>query len=229
MINLLRKIRRTEFKGRYLKYAFGEILLVVIGILIALSINNWNEERKAAKKEAFYYEQLLEDALADSAFYQSRQVGLSESLNAYNSLLSAAEGTPLDTSTFSLDRLFMIYAYESQLMQNHPDAVDLVSDRQIQRSLLRYSNKYEYVKKGVTVNNRIVEDRYIPFYIQHGKKMGSTDRIPLLLNYDYLFEQTEFWGLIDMLRGFTQNALIQVDTMVVVNQELIQHLKQKLD
>lgn len=32
--------------GRYLKYAIGEIMLVVIGILIALQINNWNEERK---------------------------------------------------------------------------------------------------------------------------------------------------------------------------------------
>jgi sensor domain CHASE-containing protein len=32
--------------SRYLKYAIGEIILVVIGILIALSINNWNENRK---------------------------------------------------------------------------------------------------------------------------------------------------------------------------------------
>ena len=32
--------------GKYLKYAIGEIVLVVIGILIALSINNWNEEQK---------------------------------------------------------------------------------------------------------------------------------------------------------------------------------------
>jgi len=32
--------------GRYLKYAIGEIVLVVIGILIALQINNWNEEEK---------------------------------------------------------------------------------------------------------------------------------------------------------------------------------------
>jgi hypothetical protein len=40
--------------GKYLKYAVGEIALVVIGILIALSINNWNEERKNAKKEVYY-------------------------------------------------------------------------------------------------------------------------------------------------------------------------------
>jgi uncharacterized membrane protein YidH (DUF202 family) len=32
--------------GKYLKYAIGEIILVVIGILIALSINNWNENKK---------------------------------------------------------------------------------------------------------------------------------------------------------------------------------------
>jgi len=32
--------------GKYFKYAIGEIILVVIGILIALSINNWNERRK---------------------------------------------------------------------------------------------------------------------------------------------------------------------------------------
>jgi hypothetical protein len=32
--------------GRYFKYAIGEIVLVVIGILLALSINNWNEDRK---------------------------------------------------------------------------------------------------------------------------------------------------------------------------------------
>jgi hypothetical protein len=32
--------------GRYFKYAIGEIILVVVGILIALQINNWNEQRK---------------------------------------------------------------------------------------------------------------------------------------------------------------------------------------
>ncbi|MFV1451233.1 DUF6090 family protein [Maribacter sp. HS] len=37
--------------GKYLKYAIGEIVLVVIGILIALSINNWNENRKQSIEE----------------------------------------------------------------------------------------------------------------------------------------------------------------------------------
>lgn len=38
----------------YFKYAIGEILLVVIGILIALGINNWNENRKKRKMKLFF-------------------------------------------------------------------------------------------------------------------------------------------------------------------------------
>jgi hypothetical protein len=51
--------------GKYFKYAIGEIVLVVIGILIALSINNWNEERKNRILEADYYCKLLEDLNQD--------------------------------------------------------------------------------------------------------------------------------------------------------------------
>ncbi len=51
MINFFRKIRRDLIANsksyKYFKYAIGEIILVVIGILIALQINTWNEERKA--------------------------------------------------------------------------------------------------------------------------------------------------------------------------------------
>ena len=46
---------------KYFKYALGEIILVVIGILIALQINNWNEKQKSHKKEKALIHQLLED------------------------------------------------------------------------------------------------------------------------------------------------------------------------
>jgi len=47
--------------SKYLKYAIGEIVLVVIGILIALQINNWNETRKERSQETILLEQLLSD------------------------------------------------------------------------------------------------------------------------------------------------------------------------
>ena len=53
MIKFFKKIRQNllmENKtGKYLKYAIGEIVLVVIGILIALGINNWNQNQGIKK------------------------------------------------------------------------------------------------------------------------------------------------------------------------------------
>ena len=47
--------------GKYLKYAIGEIILVVIGILIALQINNWNENRKLENKKQELIIGLIDD------------------------------------------------------------------------------------------------------------------------------------------------------------------------
>jgi hypothetical protein len=51
--------------GKYFKYAIGEIILVVIGILIALQINNWNEKKKIAKEEKTLLIDLLKDVEQD--------------------------------------------------------------------------------------------------------------------------------------------------------------------
>jgi len=63
MIKFFRHIRKTLISennmGKYFKYAIGEILLVVIGILIALSINNWNENKIERKLETKVLTELL--------------------------------------------------------------------------------------------------------------------------------------------------------------------------
>lgn len=65
MIQFFRNIRQKLLSdnkfSKYLAYAIGEIVLVVIGILIALSINNWNENRKNRNTEAEYYCRILDD------------------------------------------------------------------------------------------------------------------------------------------------------------------------
>lgn len=69
MIKFLRKIRQqllSENKfSKYLLYAVGEIVLVVIGILIALSINNWNEDRKRKSLMTTYIASLKGDLKKD--------------------------------------------------------------------------------------------------------------------------------------------------------------------
>ena len=62
MLKIFRKTRQnllSERKtGNYLKYAIGEIVLVVIGILIALQINNWNEQKKEKGKEQAFLKEI---------------------------------------------------------------------------------------------------------------------------------------------------------------------------
>ena len=52
--------------AKYALYAVGEIILVVIGILIALQVNNWNEKNKNSKKEVGYLRNLQQDLRIDS-------------------------------------------------------------------------------------------------------------------------------------------------------------------
>lgn len=70
MIKFFRHIRQNllmENKtSKYFKYAIGEIVLVVIGILIALQINTWNEQRKQNKQELYTLKQLKVEFQADS-------------------------------------------------------------------------------------------------------------------------------------------------------------------
>lgn len=72
MIKFFRKIRQqllTENKfSKYMIYAIGEIILVVIGILIALGINNWNENRKKVVTKHLIYERILIDIEKEISF-----------------------------------------------------------------------------------------------------------------------------------------------------------------
>ena len=65
MIKFFRNIRQNLImenkKSKYFKYAIGEIVLVVIGILIALQINNWNESRKQQKQEVQILKEIKND------------------------------------------------------------------------------------------------------------------------------------------------------------------------
>jgi hypothetical protein len=69
MLFFLRKIRRKLLANNkvatYLLYAIGEIFLVVVGILIALQIDNWNEGRNDRKKELTYLQNILTDLKND--------------------------------------------------------------------------------------------------------------------------------------------------------------------
>ena len=102
MITLFRRIREKLIASgsitKYLLYAAGEILLVMIGILLALQVNNWNEERNADLKTREYYSQLLDDLKSDQDFVLGTIDELSAQLSEYEEYINMysreAELTP---------------------------------------------------------------------------------------------------------------------------------------
>jgi len=85
MIKFFRKTRYNLMEqnktGKYLKYAIGEIVLVVIGILIALQINSWNENRKDRLEEQAVLLQLKED-------FQTNLLQLEQKIEMRNKMIS---------------------------------------------------------------------------------------------------------------------------------------------
>lgn len=95
MLKFFRKIRYNHISknktGKYIKYALGEIILVVIGILIALQINNWNGNRKDVILEKEYLTRLKSDLEFDQTLLKritidryERKVECLEKGKAYN-------------------------------------------------------------------------------------------------------------------------------------------------
>ena len=64
--NIRQKLAAENKVMAYLRYAIGEILLVMIGILLALQVNNWNEKRKQSELETVYISRLVSDIQQDT-------------------------------------------------------------------------------------------------------------------------------------------------------------------
>lgn len=99
--------------GKYFKYAIGEIVLVVIGILIALSINNWNENRKHAIAEQEFFESIKEDLKQDLEFITYVQSYSKPKIDAYN-LLSSKYSEDYDSNKTTIDSLMAVYLFSGQ-------------------------------------------------------------------------------------------------------------------
>ena len=147
MLRFFRQIRQrllpiaigTDNKlSKYLLYAIGEILLVVIGILIALQVDNWNEERREAEEIRVQLENLVRDLKADkyaledtrgfnafrvhAASYLLEQYDGSQKIKAF---VEAGEIPKLDETGFwsgpvpeSLDKDFTVKAFSWVLRSN---------------------------------------------------------------------------------------------------------------
>ena len=116
MIPFFRKIRKKMADDnkpmKYMRYAIGEIILVVIGILIALQINNWNESRKQSTLEKEFLTSIKNDLKQDKSFIQMVLKTNEPKIEAYEVINSDLLNL-YNNDRKSLDSVFQIY-FKSQ-------------------------------------------------------------------------------------------------------------------
>lgn len=137
MLSLMRRMRRNLLKdrsfGRYGLYALGEIALIVMGILAALWIDNWNDDRQLAKREQFYLAGL------QSEFEQSR-VKLLNLMEANRTsyrkareladLIARSDSTPPEASLSQL--LFRAYSEDMDYNPNNSLLEEMINSGRLE-------------------------------------------------------------------------------------------------
>ena len=175
MIKFFRHIRKSllmESKtSKYFKYAIGEIVLVVIGILIALQINNWNNNRLESSKEQLFLKNLESDVKANLIEYKNTY---NRSLQAYlasNEILEIIKSKKPITNQNKIDSLvhLMINEFTSlDLIDGsineilNTGSLNVIKDAKLRKKLSNWSKTINDYQDDVKITNDYLFDKLIP-------------------------------------------------------------------
>lgn len=187
MIKFFRKIRQNLFSegktGKYLKYALGEIILVVIGILIALSINNWNEKQNN-KNEARKHLETIRLNLKDDIKQAENLLAETDTAFEYtNTFLSQFKTLkPVDNNI----QMYLIYLmYERNIEVNEGGFNSLINsngisfiNRNLQVKILDYYRHIEQLKSRENNSNSEIKAQFEPY---------------IKANYYWIYNKTNPW------------------------------------
>ena len=247
MIKFFRKIRYDLMEknktGKYLKYAIGEIILVVIGILIALSINNWNERRKAVKQEIKILSELKNDL----------KTNLDEITEIYNTTLTRQNSTdlildyfenkkPVDDSlkmafeNIIMDGLFNIANTTYKFIESQ--GINTLSNDSLR---IRITEMYERHLKNIitreTRNWKIVDEELLPYMNQRFISTPTIDKSASYANdnlnmpkhIESLRDDSTFRNSIIRLQGWLLVRLNWQNEAYSVLEKLISDVQQEID
>ncbi len=233
MLAFFRKIRKgllSENKiTKYLLYAFGEIILVVIGILIALQINEWNNAKKAREKELAYLEEIKDNLLLDSKnidsvlqFNKTKVPVVKAMMQMFNDTLTNNDRIQIFNSNSDAFVNYAVFEPQKTAFSNmlSAETIDLIQDKELRQALTAY---YEFDYTGgvqfrIRQMNRRIVDRAFPIFFTKENAMAllkvPTDMPP---NKDLEIHKdqwllSEFYGLIYIINlqdkglvGFKKN------------------------
>ncbi len=230
---------------KYIRYAIGEIVLVVIGILIALSINNWNENRKSKIMADEVYTNLLISLEQDAIEAQRIKGLLTKSLETHKKLIFgeadtyATEMNPHELDTLIGDILLGVWSFFPKTgvydLITSNNSLDLLQSKKIKSLLI---NLYDFQYKRYENVDAILDNKY-HYHLAPiiRKKMGFTGGLlaetefdknihmdPILFHKHYNELVAECRDVYDVLFTGTQ-YLVKIEASI---HELTQLIKEEL-
>ena len=239
MLKLFRKIRQELLeKGKvqqYLLYAIGEIFLVVIGILIALQINNWNENRKLKQEEVQMLSEIKLALASDLANVLPEGIKRNqEDMTSINVLLDFIE-TPSNYND-SLKPHFRVLSrgigftpQTSTYKILEVKGVDLISDTKLKKEILTIYN-LDYPIIALRTNNKLHNIREYGRPIVR-KELRTTRRGLSLyepINREQLAANPILWNTLNSLHNNSNNLINLLETQVIKVEKLIQLIDEEL-
>ena len=155
MLRLFSSIRKTLINegktSRYVRYAVGEVLLIMVGILLALQISNWNEAGKTSAKEIEILKSLKVELESDLIALDGVSLRHERIVDSANTVIQHIEkGSPYDESlsghffisSGNTYRMYRTAAYETLKSLG----VDLISNQALRQQIIRlYETLYPYM------------------------------------------------------------------------------------
>jgi hypothetical protein len=164
--------------GKYFKYAIGEIVLIVIGIMIALQINNWNEARKLHKLRLYYYHQILEDLETDKRHVELTIKEIDSSLKSYNIYMDTFKEPNLSVQVV-VQNLLKNSTYPAVFYFKTTTTTSLIGsgeiktlDAEIRNELTTYNANKEYLRTIYETSKNLYIDIFKEVY-SDGFRLGA--------------------------------------------------------
>ena len=154
--------------GKYLKYAIGEVLLVVIGILIALQINNWNENRKAKIAEYELYKVILKDIELDDETIREDIKYFTEVQSMQYHVFQETKGLATYDSTVSYQLLRPLKLFSLVTKSNYAKKNVIIKNDSIKKQLELYFKMEDYVYDAITQIASFKDEHLRPAFSKYG-------------------------------------------------------------
>ena len=156
--NIRRKLASENKTAAYLRYAMGEILLVVIGILIALQVNNWKEDIQNHKLEKTTLENIRSDLVLQQGIIKNQlqfeSVIVAETDTASLFLKSSLSIEKLDSLLMKLTwRLTFVENKTSYISMDNIGGKKLIRNSNLKNAIARYYQRLDYVTQVINNDN----------------------------------------------------------------------------